>query len=91
MEPFMNRAERTAAKKKARTPAEALEIAQTPLVSVLLRAQNAEEAQKHVEKCKKAALFVKNKQCTLKLASQRCNISQRQMLRYIAKLVPDEV
>lgn len=73
-----------------------LKICNKPLESVLKRDKKAQKAAEHREKCLNHAKMVTNKQISIKKAARECDISERQMSRYILKVlqqpnVPDEV
>lgn len=89
---YKDRAERTAAKKAAADSLKTtvkrvnrMKICDLPLESVEKRREKAENAQKHREKCNNLALLVLAGHATVKEAAEKCELTVRQMYRWIQK------
>jgi hypothetical protein len=65
-------------------------IVEKGLESVQIRAEKAENARKHREKCQKYAEMVKNREISLKKAAFEVGISERQFRRWLAKIEDDK-
>lgn len=94
---FPNRAARTEAKKQVAQALKTsirrvnrMKMCNKPLESVQKRAKQAKKASEHREKCLETAEMVTNKQISMKNAASECRISERQMARYVAKVLKEK-
>ena len=95
---FPNRAARQEAKKAVATALNTtvravnrLKICEKPLDSVQKRAEIAQKAADHREKCVFFAKKVVNRQISAKKAAIACDISERQMKRHVAKIQKEQL
>jgi hypothetical protein len=67
-----------------------LKICDKPLESVQKREKKARKAQEHREKCAEFAKKVVNREISAKRAAIACDISERQMKRYVAQIQKEQ-